>query len=163
MNLGAALSGLPLLLGGLGCLVSASLIRRLSARFGSVAKARRIIAITGFVGASTCIVIFTGIQDPVRAMIVLGMAGFFNDFVMPAAWAGTMDVGGRYAGTVSGAMNTLGSVAGAVNALVVGYLLLWTGNNWTLTFYISAAIYMVGATCWLFLDSHTPVEQPAAA
>ena len=47
--------------------------------------ARRIIAITGFVGASACIVIFTGIEDPVRAMFVLGMAGFFNDFVMPAA------------------------------------------------------------------------------
>jgi hypothetical protein len=33
-------------------------------------------------------------------MIVLEFAGLFNDFVMPAAWAGTMDVGGRYAGTV---------------------------------------------------------------
>jgi MFS family permease len=163
MNLGALLSGLPLLLGGLGCLVSATLIPRLSARYGSVAKARRTIAITGFLGASTCIVIFTRIQDPVQAMFVLGMAGFFNDFVMPAAWAGTMDVGGRYSGTVSGAMNTLGSVAGASNALVVGYLLLWTSNNWTLTFYISAAIYLMGAVCWLFLDSHTPVEQPVAA
>ena len=66
-------------------------------------------------------------------------------------------------GTVSGAMNTLGSVAGASNALVVGYLLLWTSNNWTLTFYISAGIYLIGAICWLFLDSHTPVEQPAVA
>ena len=88
-------------------------------------------------------------------MFVLGMAGFFNDFVMPAAWAGTMDIGGRYAGTVSGAMNMMGSIAGASSVLVVGYLLTWTGN-WTLTFYISAAIYLVGAVCWLFLDSHTP-------
>ena len=46
-------------------------------------------------------------------MFVLGFAGFFNDFVMPAAWAGTMDIGGRYAGTVSGAMNMMGSLAGA--------------------------------------------------
>ena len=46
-------------------------------------------------------------------MFVLGFAGFFNDFVMPAAWAGTMDIGGRYAGTVSGAMNMMGSIAGA--------------------------------------------------
>ena len=59
-------------------------------------------------------------------------------------------------------MNTLGSVAGASNALVVGYLLTWTNNNWTLTFYISAAIYLVGAVCWMFLDSHTPVEEHAA-
>jgi MFS transporter, ACS family, glucarate transporter len=106
-------------------------------------------------------VIFTGINDPVRAMFVLGMAGFFNDFVMPAAWASTMDIGGRYAGTVSGAMNMMGSIAGASSVTVVGYLLFWTGDNWTLTFYISAAIYLVGAICWLALDSHTPIEQRA--
>jgi hypothetical protein len=73
-----------------------------------------------------------------------------------------MDVGGRYSGTVSGAMNTLGSIAGASSVIVVGYLLAWTGQDWTLTFVISAAIYAAGALCWLFLDSHTPLERPAA-
>jgi MFS transporter, ACS family, glucarate transporter len=162
LAMGAVLAGLPLLLGGAGCLVSAWLIPRFAQRFGSVAVARRIIAVTGFVGASACIFLFTGVQDPVRAMVVLGFAGFFNDFVMPAAWASTMDIGGRYSGTVSGAMNMMGSIAGASSVLVVGYLLTWTGN-WTLTFYISAAIYLVGAVCWLFLDSHTPVERVTVA
>jgi MFS transporter, ACS family, glucarate transporter len=161
VTFGALLAGLPLLLGGAGCLVSAYLIPRLTAQFDSVSIARRIVAVIGFVGASACIVIFTGINDPVRAMFVLGMAGFFNDFVMPAAWASTMDIGGRYAGTVSGAMNMMGSIAGASSVTVVGYLLFWTGDNWTLTFYISAAIYLVGAICWLALDSHTPIEQRA--
>jgi ACS family glucarate transporter-like MFS transporter len=156
LKMGALLAGLPLLLGGLGCLVSAALVPRLTRRFGSVAVARRIIAVTGFVGASVCIFIFTGINDPVRAMLVLGLAGFFNDFVMPAAWAGTMDIGGRYSGTVSGAMNMMGSIAGASSVIVVGYLLAWTAKNWTLTFYISAAIYLIGAVCWLFLDSTPP-------
>jgi ACS family glucarate transporter-like MFS transporter len=159
IRMGALLAGLPLLLGGLGCLVSAYFVPRLTRRFGSVSMARRIIAVMGFVGASACIFIFTSVDDPVRAMFVLGMAGFFNDFVMPAAWASTMDIGGRYAGTVSGAMNTMGSLAGASSVLFVGYLLAWTSNNWTLTFYISAAIYLVGAVCWLYLDSHTPVER----
>jgi MFS transporter, ACS family, glucarate transporter len=159
IRMGALLAGLPLLLGGLGCLVSAYFVPRLTRRFGSVSMARRIIAVMGFVGASACIFIFTSVDDPVRAMFVLGMAGFFNDFVMPAAWASTMDIGGRYAGTVSGAMNTMGSLAGASSVLFVGYLLAWTSNNWTLTFYVSAAIYLVGAVCWLYLDSHTPVER----
>jgi MFS family permease len=163
VRMGALLAGLPLLLGGLGCLVSAGVIPRLARRLGSVAQARRIVAITGFVGASICIIIFTGIDDPRRAMIVLGFAGFFNDFVMPAAWAGTMDIGGRYSGTVSGAMNMMGSISGAASVLFVGYLLAWTSGNWTLTFYISAAIYLIGAVCWLFLDSHTPIEQTETA
>ena len=76
--------------------------------------------------------------------------------------ASTMDIGGRYAGTVSGAMNMMGSVAGALSVTVVGYLLAWTSGNWTLTFYISSGIYFIGAFCWLFLDSHSPVERTAA-
>jgi hypothetical protein len=81
---------------------------------------------------------------------------------MPAAWAGTMDVGGRYAGTVSGAMNMMGSLAGVGSVFVVGYILAWTANNWNLAFYVSVGIYLVGAVCWLFLDSHTPVESQTA-
>jgi ACS family glucarate transporter-like MFS transporter len=134
---------------------------RVAKRVGSVRLARRIVAVTGFVGASACIYIFTGISNPLYAMFVLGMAGFFNDVIMPAAWAGTMDIGGRYAGTVSGAMNMMGSIAGAFSVTVVAYILTWTNNDWTLTFMISSGIYLIGAICWLFLDSHTPIETPA--
>jgi len=162
-RMGALLAGLPLLLGAAGCLVSAFLLPRLAKGFGSVLLARRVLAIAGFLGASASIFIFTKIDDPVRAMFVLGMAGFFNDLIMPAAWAGTMDVGGRYAGTVSGAMNTLGSVAGAFNTTFVGYLLAWTDSNWTLVFLISSSIYLVGAVCWLFLDAHTPIDSPESS
>ena len=116
VKFGAILAGLPLLLGGLGCLVSGWMLPRIARALGSVAKARRLVALVGFAGASGSIFVFTRIADPVTAMLVLGLAGFFNDFVMPAAWAGCMDIGGRYAGTVSGAMNTFGSVAGALSA-----------------------------------------------
>jgi len=159
VTMGAVLAGLPLLFGGFGCLVSAALTQPLTRMTGSVMRARRTIAVIGFAGASASILVFTRVEDPVRAMLVLGIAGFFNDFVMPPAWAGCMDVGGRYAGTVSGAMNTFGSLAGALSATIVGYLLAWTANDWTLTFYISAAIYSIGGICWLFLDAHTPLER----
>lgn len=154
----ALLAGLPLFMGGFGCLLSAKVLPRLAKTLDSVKLARRIVAVTGFVGASASIFVFTGIDNPVLAMFTLGMAGFFNDLTMPAAWAGTMDVGGRYAGTVSGAMNMMGSIAGAFSVTVVAYLLTWTQDNWTLTFMISSGIYLIGALCWLFLDSRTPVE-----
>jgi MFS family permease len=159
LQMGALLAGLPLLLGGAGCLVSAWVLPRLARRMGSVRVARRVVAISGFAGASVSVVVFTSIPDPVTAMFVLGLAGFFNDLVMPAAWAGTMDVGGRYAGTVSAAMNTMGSVAGAFSVTLVGYLLAWTGDDWTMLFLMSASIYLMGAVYWLFLDAHTPVAR----
>ncbi len=158
VTMGALLAGLPLLLGGIGCLISAAIIPGLARATGSIALARRIIAITGFVGASVSIFVFTKVQDPVTAMVVLGFAGLFNDFVMPAAWAGCMDIGGRYAGTVSGTMNMFGSIAGALSPLVIGYLLAWTNQDWNLTFYVSASVYMLGAVFWLFLDTHKPLE-----
>jgi ACS family glucarate transporter-like MFS transporter len=156
VKFGALLASLPLLGGGLGCLVGAQIIPRLSKRT-SVAFARRAVAIVGFVGAAASIFAFVRVADPTRAMLLLGAAGFFNDFVMPAAWAGCMDIGGRAAGTVSGLMNMVGNIGGALSPLAIGYILTWRPGDWTLTFYISSAIYLLGGVCWLFIDAHTPI------
>jgi MFS family permease len=162
VKFGALLASLPLLLGGIGCMVSAQIIPRLAARTGII-LARRIVAVFGFVGASASVFAFVQVQDPVRAMLLLGLAGFFNDFVMPAAWAGCMDIGGRFSGTVSGTMNMVGNIGGALSPLAIGYILTWTSSNWSLTFYVSSAIYLLGGLCWLFIDAHTPLEQTATA
>ena len=159
VKFGALLASLPLLLGGIGCLVGARLIPRVARATGSVMLARRIVAIVGFVGASASIFAFVQVADPVRAMLLLGLAGFFNDFVMPACWAGCMDIGGRSSGTVSGTMNMVGNIGGALSPLIVGYILTWNPGNWTLTFYVSSAIYLMGGVCWLFIDAHTPLEE----
>jgi MFS family permease len=156
------LTGLPLLFGGIGCLVSGALAPRLARHFNSVTIARRLLAIVGFVGASASIVLFIQIHDPIRAMFVLGFAGFFNDFVMPAAWASTMDKGGRFAGTVSGTMNMVGGIAGASSPLIVAFIRNQTGGEWSTALYVSAGVYMIGAVCWLFIDPHTPIEQEHA-
>jgi ACS family glucarate transporter-like MFS transporter len=42
---------------------------------------------------------------------------------------------------------------------VIGYILYWTHNDWNLTFYVSAAIYLMGIVCWMFLDPVTPLEE----
>jgi MFS transporter, ACS family, glucarate transporter len=156
---GALLAGLPLFFGGFGCLASGYVCGRVAVITGSLGTARRLLALTGFVGAALCLLLFTRLQDPTLAMIVLGVSSFFNDFVMPPAWAACMDVGERYAGTLSGSMNMMGNIAGGFSPLIIGYILAATGQNWDLTFYISAAIYLLGAVCWVFLDPVTPIER----
>jgi MFS family permease len=164
VKLGALLASLPLLLGGIGSMVSAQVIPRV-ARSTGIVLARRIVAMVGFVGAAASIFTFLQISDPVQAMFLLGLAGFFNDFVMPACWAGCMDIGGRYSGTVSGTMNMVGNIGGALSPVAIAYILTWTNNNWTLTFYVSSGIYLLGGLCWLFIDAHTPltIDEPARA
>jgi MFS family permease len=153
----ALLSVLPLLFGGLGnpagVVAGAWLLRKT----GDMAKARRIMAYLGFAGASGFLAFSTTLHNPLLAMLSVGMASFSNDLVMPGAWAAVMDVGGKYAGSLAGAMNMLGNMGGAISPLAIGYILTWSGNNWNLTFYLSAAVYLMGIVCWRFLDPVTPL------
>jgi hypothetical protein len=44
-------------------------------------------------------------------------------------------------------------------ATVNGCLLVWSPGNWNITFYVSAAIYLVAVMLWKFLDPVTPLLQ----
>ncbi|HWC99553.1 MAG TPA: MFS transporter [Candidatus Sulfopaludibacter sp.] len=153
----AWLGVLPLFCGGIGNPVGSFLTSRLTPRTG-LAQARRLVAYIGFTGAAGFLILSTYVGDPLFAMLSIGMASFCNDLVMPGTWAAAMDVGGKYAGTLSGAMNMWGNVGGLLCPLAIGYLLKWTGNNWNVTFYVSAGIYLAGILFWRFLDPVTPLQ-----
>src|SRR5262249_35106439 len=145
---------LPLFLGGIGCIVSGLIAPRITRATGSTAKTRRLLAYTGFIGASSLLFLSSQLQDPVMAMIAIGFASFSNDLVMPGAWGACMDVGGKNAGTLSGTMNMMGNVGGSLSPVVIGYVLQQTGS-WQIPFYVSCSIYLMGAVFWMPLDPVT--------
>jgi MFS family permease len=151
---------LPLFLGGIGNMVGVVAGAHL-ARITGVPRARRYMAYTGFLGASSFLVLSTRFQNPTLAVLSIAMASFCNDLVMPGAWGTAMDVGGVYCGTLSGAMNMWGNFAGFVAPVATGYFLTWGHQNWDLTFYVSAGIYLMGIVCWAFLDSSDTLEKVA--
>ena len=155
---GAFLAGLPLFFGGIGCFVSGFLAARLAPRIG-VGPARKALAAAGMLGAAFMLLLSVRLADPTWAMVAMGLASFCNDLVMPSAWGACMDVGGRFAGTYSGSMNMMGNFGGVAGPIVVGYILQTTNHNWALTFYVSAAVYVLGAILWLFIDPVTPLDQ----
>ncbi len=169
----AWLSVLPLFVGGMGNPGAVLLTGPLTRWTGSVATARRVIAYAGFAGAAGFLLLSTRVNDPTFAMIAMGIASFSNDLVMPGSWASAMEVGGKYCGTISGAMNMWGNMGGALGPMVNGYLLRgalefklfalkwslhWGANNWNLTFYVAAGVYLMGIVCWTLLDPVTPLE-----
>ena len=158
----AVLSGLPLFLGGIGCLVSGVIARRVTAWTGSTTRTRRGLAYVGFTGACGLLLLSTRLEDPLMAMIAMGFASFSNDLVMPGAWGACMDVGGKFAGTLSGTMNMLGNFGGAMSPTVIGFILNRT-HNWNYAFYISAAIYFMGVFFWMALDPVTPLDSTEPA
>ena len=159
----AVLSILPLFCGGLGNPVGAIVSNAIIQRTGNITATRRAMAYIGFSGASAFLALSTRMNDPLSAMLSIGAASFCNDLVMPGSWAAVMRVGGKHAGTLSGCMNMWGNIGGALGPLAIGYILRWTNSDWNLTFYVSAAVYLLGAVCWAFLDPVTPLEPETAS
>ena len=160
-TLGALLDGLPLFFMGLGSLFCGFFLTRVTRWTGSASRARQVTAITGFLGSAIFLLISTRIPGAVPAMIVMGLAGFANDLVMPSSWAASMDIGGRSAGTVSAFMNMLGSAGAGLSGVLAPVIKKWGGDSWIPVLYVSAAVYGLGAVCWLFLDPVTPLDCPS--
>ena len=157
----AVLAGMPLFLGGIGCLVGGMIARRMNAWTGNTARTRRTLAYIGFSGACGLLLLATRLDDPVLAMVSIAFASFCNDLVMAGAWGACMDVGGKYAGTLSGAMNGLGNFGGTLQPTVTALVLDYTHHNWNIPLYVSAAIYFMGLFFWMALDPVTPLESSA--
>ena len=155
---GAFLNTLPLFLGGIGCMVCGSVLSAVVRWTGSVRTGRRIVGCFGFGAASMLLLLSFYMKDPLWAMIAMGFASFANDFVMPVSWAAAMDVGGRHTGTLSGVMNMASAVGGSLAPVLTGKLLAVRGG-WEINFWISAAVYLLGFVCWLFLDPVTPLPE----
>lgn len=157
----------PLLFGGIGCFVSGLVTPRVARAIGDVRRARRMVAITGASSAAVLMFAHTQIADPLVGMLVMGLASFANDIIMPCSWGACMDVGGKYAGTLSGSMNMMGNFAGGLAPFVFGMVLDMARRPGAApafadaipNFYIMAGIYVVAALSWLLIDPVTPLEE----
>ena len=149
----------PLLFGGFGALICGMLAARAAKLMGSITTSRRVIATSGLLGAAVMLMLVTRIEDPLLAMLAMGLASFANDLAMPPAWNSCMDIGGKYAGTVAGSMNMMGNLAGFAAPAIGGFLMDRTHNEWNLLIYLMAGIYVLGAMCWPFIDPVTPLEE----
>jgi MFS transporter, ACS family, glucarate transporter len=65
-------------------------------------------------------------------------------------WAVTADIAGASSGSVSGFMNMGGQIGGALTAsLTPAIARIW---GWTASFLVAAALCLLGASAWLFVD-----------
>jgi nitrate/nitrite transporter NarK len=154
----ALLAGTPLLLGGFGSLVAGWISPILSRRWGSVRWTRCGLGAAALVLAAMLLVVSTWLTNPYLAVAAIALVSFCNDLTLPGAWTACMDVGGHFVGTLGGTMNMMGNLGGFVSPIVIGYIVDRT-NNWALTFYVTAVVYLVGAVFWLILDPVTPLEK----
>ncbi len=163
----AVLAGLPLFFGGIGSIVGGVVARRLAEKWLDVRRARRVTSSVGLFSAAVMLGLAAKIDNPVLAMLAMGMASFSNDLAMAPGWGAVMDVGGRLSGSLSGSFNMMGNFGGALGPWVVSRILGHykatpdsppSMEGWTLAILVAAGVYVVGAVSWFFIDPVTPLE-----
>jgi MFS family permease len=152
------MSGLPLFLGGVGCVLGGMLtdrqVQRWGRRWGRTGQGFAAYALGAvFFGL---VIVFTD-TSPLLAVACLCLASFVKDLAIAASWATTIDIGHRYSGTVAGFMNTVGNL-GTVFAAPMGH---WVARefstdgvteNWTAAIGFYAVMFAIACVCWLFID-----------
>lgn len=87
--------------------------------------------------------------------LVIALGALFSGIGGPAAWAATIDIGGRHTAVVMGVMNMAGCLAGVILPTMLGSwfeLIRQSGGNWNMVIYLHAAFYFAGALSWLVVN-----------
>ncbi|HKX60835.1 MAG TPA: MFS transporter [Verrucomicrobiae bacterium] len=145
------ISGLPLLAGGLACLLGGFLSDYAIRKTGSRRWGRRLLPVVGWTAAGLCAFAVSQLHSATAVMALIVIAFAFQDLGVPSMWSLPTDIGGRFAGTVGGWMNTAGAVGGMLSPIVAAKVAI--AHGWNATFLVFGAVYLLGAVAWLRVDA----------
>lgn len=149
------ISGLPLLVGGVACLVGGFLSDYAIRKTGSKRWGRSVIPIAAWSAAGLCAFAVSQLNSAFAVMTLIVIAFAFQDLGVPAIWSLPADIGGRFAGTVGGWMNSAGAVGGMLSPLIAAKISI--AHGWNAAFLLFGAIYLLGALAWLRVDASSPI------
>jgi MFS family permease len=155
----SALFSSGVLLGGMiGDTVGGVMSDWLYRRTGSLQVARRNLIVVGMLGAFCFLIPVVLRHDLTTVALCLSAACFFSELVVAPIWSVPMDIAPHYAGSASGIMNFGFGIAGIISPVVFGGLLDLTGS-WTLPFYGSIGLLLLGAALSFFMRPERPFTE----
>jgi MFS family permease len=149
-------SAAPLVGIALGVFLGGVLSDFLPARFGK-RNGRRIQGLVGLPLAALTVAAAVATPNSVVSAVLLAVAALFAALGVAPAWTLCVDIGGPHAGIVSGAMNMCGNLGGALVSLVTG-LCVQHLHSYDAAMYSIAAMYLMSASCWLFVDPEQVID-----
>lgn len=147
-------STLPLLLGGLGSVVSG---------FAAAHLPQRRIALCGFLLSGALLFAVTRLSSTPLAMLAMGLASFCSDLTMPISWNACVEIGRRNTATISGAMNMFGNFAGFLAPVAGGQILERSAGSWNVLIYLMVGASLLAAACWTVLAPPVAAADAAMA
>lgn len=130
-------------------------------RTGSRRLARQGLAIVGLVSSAGFVFTAYFVPDANTAAVVMACGAFCAGAAGPAAYTITMDVGGKHVSTIFSTMNMAGNIGGMLSPKLVGWLVYLTDENWNVVLLMFAAVYLLGAICWVRIDPNRPIVAEA--
>jgi ACS family glucarate transporter-like MFS transporter len=129
----------------LGGFIGDAITKRLGSRVG-----RGGIAVLGFALTAIFIVFGSAVQDArVASFVLAGGAGSLY-LSQSSFWAVSADLGGKSSGSLSGFMNMANQFGGMITVSLTPFLAGKFG--WSAGFNVAAAVAVVGAIAWLFVN-----------
>jgi sugar phosphate permease len=144
-------ASLPLLAGTAGDLLGGWASDRWARRSGDLKRARRGVAVTGFLVAAAGILPATFTASPTASVWYTCVAVFGLETTVGVSWAIPLDIGGDYAGSVSAVMNTCGNIGGAISPALLAYLVRSYG--WNVPFVVASALCVAAAVLFGRIDA----------
>lgn len=168
------LLSLPLFGGAIGGTLGGYLNDWLIRSTGNIRRARTIVGFTGKFLAGLLMLVVISVDNGIAAGCALFAVKFFSDWSQPTVWGACTDLGGRYSATVFSIINTAGTIGGVICPPVFGWILdsntievIVDGAgkkvaDYNPLFMVIAAMYLVSAASWFFIDSTDSLDREAA-
>jgi len=144
-------ASLPLLAGVAGDVLGGWISDRWAHQTGNLTRARRVVAIVGFLISAAMIPLASLADDPTRSVAYFCVALFGLELTVGVSWAIPLDIAGEFAGSVSAVMNMCGNIGGAIAATVTAYLVTLYG--WHVPFFVVAVMSLIAALFFLKIDA----------
>jgi nitrate/nitrite transporter NarK len=143
-------SALPLLCGGIACVVGGTLSDALVKKIGRRRLGRAVFPVTGCLVAALAMLAITQAKTAFSATLLMCIVATAFDFGQAANWASMVDIGGRNAGIAMGFVNMVGCLAHAVQPYVGA--IVFHSLGWDALFGMYAGAFLLAMTTWAIID-----------
>jgi MFS family permease len=116
-------------------------------RTGNITLIRKLFHTISLVGASILLIFLAQATGKFTVLMLISSALGLMSMTGSTTGPNSMDIAPRYSGTIMGMQTTAGNIAGIIVPLVVGWIVTETGQ-WSLIFYIAAAIMLFAVIVW---------------
>ncbi|MCQ8230234.1 MFS transporter [Pantoea trifolii] len=127
-------------------------------RTGNVVAARRNVIIFSFLSAGLLLIPVISSTNMTVITACLGLAFFCLELTIGPIWAVPMEITPKFVGVASGLVNSGSAVAGIISPILFGIIIDRTGN-WSLPFYGSVVLLMVGIVLTFFMRPDIPLSE----